>query len=392
MRDSNWIKGAWNNASKGDVFETNLRAPGVKGPEWWPRSGLPDLEEAISGLRAAAPQWRKLGQAERAKVLTSVLDRWQEETDGVEELALVLGLSIEALDDELERALDTGDKLIADGQDLDASPLNAEGDESLALIQVPAPEFYDGLVSASFPDLLAGRALLIISDPNLPWLALELVERLGSEPELAGVVALLHDDRSVCFPQAAASQAFESSLPRQAFGAGLDNPSRLAIEKQVSLNATFVVFEHDDPVQAAGEAYEGAFGAQRAFSGQRAGQIGRVICHERLLSEFTAALLACIAETGEESVCRVFSSDLARYCSDLCQLGLDEGATLICGGAEDRQGFRGSGQECTMAPSVFTNAEPTMGLVRASRPAPMLSLMRAASDTEACAVRDRFPR
>ncbi|MFT7485346.1 MAG: acyl-CoA reductase-like NAD-dependent aldehyde dehydrogenase, partial [Candidatus Paceibacteria bacterium] len=125
------------------------------------------------------------------------------------------------------------------------------------------------------------------------------------------------------------------------------------------------------------------------LSGQRNGQVARVFCHERVLSKFTEALLWELDCAQGDAGCVRFSAGLALHLEKHLRLGLDEGATLLRGPDGAGMGFRDSKRKGSLAPSVFTNAEPTMGLVRATRPAPLLSILRVTSDAEALAARDR---
>ncbi len=411
MQDSNFIDGAWAPALGGDVFEAGLRQRSREESIWWPRSGARDLVAAVAGLRRASPAWRRRRPDERAELLSLALDRWHGNASGADQLAELLGLGEGALDDDFERALLTGDELIA------TAPIADHSDERPAVVRVSAAELYPGLVREVIGELLHGRSVLILSDPDLPWAAHELVLQLSSDKALAGVVALLHDDRRACTSIALKSSAFSrvylpgvnpdratGEVPRglsvstsQGFGVGVfDNlpgeekngPGEVILKAPA--NTSFVVLEGDDPAAAATEAYDRAFGAVRALSGQRAGQVGRVICHQRLFSTFTEALLERMERARDEVACRVFSSNLDRYQANLCRLGLDEGATLVLGGPEEVSGFRGGRQNGILPPSVFTNAEPTMGLSNAFRPAPVLSLIRASSDAAAHALSRRM--
>ena len=144
---------------------------------------------------------------------------------------------------------------------------------------------------------------------------------------------------------------------------------------------TLIVGRGDDPVQAARSICETSFGPERSLSGQRAGVVGRVLCHERHLSVLTATLLEGLEELA--APCPLFDSGLAAYVEGQSRLGLDEGATLIRGAFGAPAGSRRDAREAILAPSVFTNVEPRMALARAVRPAPILCLLRVAADMEA---------
>ncbi len=79
----------------------------------------------------------------------------------------------------------------------------------------------------------------------------------------------------------------------------------------------------------------------------------------------------------------LFDSGLASHIGRISQLGLDEGATLIRGAYGAFTGSQRRMRDAILVPSVFTNVEPLMALAKTDRPAPVLSLLRVTSDSEA---------
>jgi hypothetical protein len=413
MRDGNWIDGAWRSSEGGDSFEVHLRGKGGAGREWWPRSTPDDFVQAFEGLARGASPWRQLDRPGRARALAEVLDRWQDDPAGLDAIAAQLGFGEGQLDDHLEAALVAGDRCLATG-----SERGEADDPRPLLVRAPAGEFLAGLVRASLPGLLDGRAVLFLSDPDLPDLAREFLQQLVGDERLAGAVSLLHEDRSTCLALALSSDAFARahapgarrlglSVPRGApslpalspggsgFGGGVFDVERrraTAVDDAPLSNSALAVLHGDDPVEAAARVVRLAFDPLVSLSGQLEGQVGRVACHERHLSRFTQALLAELERLGESPSCPLFTFGLRQHCGELRRLGLDEGATLIEDGLDPPTGFRGGSREAILAPSVFTNVEPTMEVARPSRPAPILALLRAGSDVEARALTgDRTP-
>jgi len=408
MLGANWIDGSWCEAAAGDAFEAGLRAAGSAESVRWPRSSQRDLARAIEALERGARGWRALEAGQRRERLLRRLDRWQREAPGVDELCALLGLREGDLDADLEAALDEGDRALEEEHESASGPSTEE--RGLHLLRADGAELWRGLVRELFPALAAGRGALLLSDPSLPWVARELVRVLAEDELLGGAVALLHDDRATCWSAGLACDAFERAYlpgvePRadegrapvvaarpRPFGAGVlseedeEAAGIAAGPTQVELTparcSTFGVREDDAARAAAREVVERAFGPVRALSGQRAGQVGRVVCHQRRFSEFTHALLERLDAGFDQEPCRPFGPGLARRVEDLCRLGLDEGATLLRGGPTEGAGFRGGRRKGILTPSVFTNAEPNMGLVLPRRPAPVLALLRAESDAE----------
>jgi len=405
MRDANFCAGSWGPAEAGDGFEAELASAAGGSRAWWPRSGSADLARALEGLRRGAPAWHGLGAAERAGVLGAMLDRWQDDPRDLDALAAFLGFAEGDLDDALEGALEEGDRCLSAAPDGDPGPL---------LARVPAGELLVGLVREVLPTLLAGEPVLLFADPDLPQVARGFVARLAEDERLAGAVALLHEDRTACLGAALDSGAFEraylpgflrgaqgagepdDSVPslrqgsvRTTFGAGLLGGAEVSstrLENRPLRNGVALVLDGDDPRREARRVAQAAFGPRVSLSGQAAGQVGQVLCHERSLSAFTAALLERVEELAAQPACPLFTRGLRAHVAELRRLGLDEGATLVVDGLEGPTGFRGASKRAILTPSVFTNVEPSMGLAKATRPAPVLALLRTTSDTEARAL------
>ena len=410
MHYANWIAGSWCPAAAGDSFRWECTPQGEDESISWPRSGLADLAGALAALRAETPAWRATGREQRAAVLGRVLDVWQENGAGSDLIARGLGLEDGDLDEDLEKALEAGDRL------LESEPTDDAGDERPVLCRPAGAELHGGLVERVFPPLLAGRGVLLVSDADLPHVVADFVEQLALAAPSGVPLALLHDDRPTTLLAALESREFArasvggasveldelraryerrvsstATLPARElapFGVGVIEVPGTRLDFVPTLNCDRIVRSDDDPELAAHEVYEAAFSAVGALSGQRPGSVARVICHERSFSRFSESLLALIDAAEEEGdpLCWVFTRGLRRYAEELFRLGLDEGATLVRGGPGARVGLQRSSANAILAPSVFTNTELTQGVVRASRPAPVISLLRARSDAEAEAM------
>jgi hypothetical protein len=168
---------------------------------------------------------------------------------------------------------------------------------------------------------------------------------------------------------------------------------------------TELVLEGDDPLERAAELALKAFGRSATLTGQWPGQVGRIICHQRLFSRFSEQFLHGL-ETAPEPPAPAIDGDLPGYVRGAWALGIDEGATPIFGGgplvrpAEPPPGAaapdEGSAERGraprVVPPVVFTNVEPLQRLACLRRPAPIAVLMRAPSDGAARALADALER
>ena len=390
----NWIAGSWSPAASG--LEFDARRHGV-----WPRSGAEDVAAALEGAERGASEWSALSPRARADKLGEVLDLWEDEGAGEARFAAAIGLEPEELDSSCDAALELGDELIAAG--------GAATGGGVVVARAAASGLGAALVQVTFPSLLAGSGVLLFSDADAPELAVGLCELFEDVGLPKGVVSLVHDDASTSLRAALASGAVsrlalaepaeriasaERALERACtgassggFGSGLREQERPQLEATVLRQRQHVVHLEDSLEAAAATVAEGAFG-RGVLTGQAAGAIGRVLCHERLFSRFTEALLARVDDLALR--CRPFDRGLPQHLSERLRLGLDEGATLIRGGSREPAGSQRRSRDAILGPSVFTNVEPRMALSRADRPAPVLCLLRLGSDDEALSLARRL--
>lgn len=394
-RGENWIGGRWRPAELGQEFELGPRAPGLR-PRRWPRSGAADLELALEAARGARA-WRELEGRERLELLGAALGALDDDQRGAGELAQALGL------EEPELAPLRARARTAALRGLEGELEPQEGSSAGAtLVFARAGGLHRAALEALLAPLAVGEAVILVSDPSLPELAVELARAFELAGLPPGALALLHDDSRTLLRCAAAhpelsrarlagceEDAHELAAFAEAARASRSARSEapLLLESRPLRRGSAAVLQAEDLGQRAAELARAAFGRAEALGGQLEGQVGRVLCHEAVFSPFSEALLAEVDRLSEGArPLRLLDPELPDRVGRLLRLGLDEGATLVRGPAEPPSGSQPLGAEVTLLPSVFTNAEPRQRLVRASRPAPVLALLRAADDEAARAL------
>lgn len=373
----NWIDGTWREARGGATYDAGRF--GVAS-----RSSGEDVEAALDALQRAGRDWAREDPEDRADSLGELLDLWEDRGGPEEELAELLDLDPRGLASSRGEALALADELIDEARD-------APGGPRLARVSVRA--LGRGLVEALVPPLLEGRGVLLLPDPEAPALARAFCRLLEDSPLPRGIVALLGDDTSE-----AARAALESGRLGDALFIEPRARTRRLVERleragtrgprpriRALTSGVRAVLSDEDPRRAADEVLREAFDPDRALCGQRDGALGRVVCHERRFSAFSEALLEGL-DARAEGRCPLLDTGLPRAVSELTRLGLDEGATLVRGPQTASPGSPRARRDAILAPSVFTNVEPRMGLARAELAAPVLRLLRAASDEEARAL------
>ena len=382
---ANWIAQTWRPASSGHVF----RPPAANGGELeHPRSAAADASAALEALVAHETAWRARTEQERRGLLVRVAECIAREPDP--------GAAFERAEDELVGSVREGPRAVL-GAAFGSRP-------GIVVVRCDWSELVTGVAREVLAALALGRGVLLLSDPGAPMVA-EAVASAFAVIRAPAPLALLHEDGSavlqhvlrdprvrglvVSAPSARMRElerwlndAHRSAAATSAFGAGLDEQPVPERSLRVLRNHSRIVGRACDLETEAREVVAAAFGRARALSGQAPGAVGRVLCHERALSRFTASLLAELAR----------SPDVARPLATLdpalhlhhrraVELGLDEGATPIFTSAD--QSSEAPPEAHRLAPVVFTNVEEHLRLAWLGRPAPLLCLLRFDDDARA---------
>jgi len=404
---SNWIGGAWRPPSGGSVFALEAAGAG----QAWPRSGPADVELALRAGIAAAGEWARRPRERRAALLRAALEELAAGPAAGGDPPLGLGLEAEEVAQHRRAAVVAASETA--GPDGDGAAGAGARPGGVTLVRSAAGTLFCGLVRGVWPALADGRPVLLLSDPALPAAAEELAVALERAGLPAGVLALLHDDGRTALRTATlrpevdalrvraagedlaevrallARRGGETWRPGQPapFGAGVVACPPPAAELSEPQNRTAVVPRAADVARAARDVARAAFGRAAALSGQLDGQVGRAVCCARVFSAFSAALLHEVETLAAAPVVRGIDPGLPAHLARTWRLGLDEGATPVHG---TPPGSRREGREVILTLSVFTNAEPGMRLVRATRPAPLLCLLRAEDDARARNLADEL--
>lgn len=253
--------------------------------------------------------------------------------------------------------------------------------------------------------LLGGSTAVLIADPRLPEATASLARALESAGLPRGTLALLHDDGQTLVRAAlergdlAWIRARGSAAEMATLDAAVQRGHASAERSLWPLaSAVHGVPLRADPAEEAQRVLERALDPSDTLCGQLPDAIGRVLCHQRQFSRFTAELLDRLERSG--AMTRPFApveSDLCGWMREAWDLGLDEGACPVFGEVSARPaappeadpadcalpaGARGRAPRA-VAPVIFTNVESGGRLCGLERPAPLLRLVRAESDEEA---------
>jgi phenylacetaldehyde dehydrogenase len=368
-----------------------------------PAAGAADVDEAVRAARAAFPAWRDLAPSQRAELL------WN------------LGTRISELTDELAQleALDNG-KPVSEAVVVDV-PLCADlfryyaGWTTKIEGQVGTPSFGNfhtymrreplGVVGAIIPwnfpllmcgyklgpSLAAGNTVVLKPAEQTPLTALrlaELVTEVGFPPGVVNIVTGFGEP-------AGAALAAHPDVDKITF-TGEHTTGQKIVEaskgnlKKVSLElggkSPSLVFDDADLEGA----LAGTHGAIFWNQGQCCIAGARVFVHERIKDEFVERLadrarsirLGSGLEPETEMGPLVSAEQLSRVTGYIAA-GVDEGARIVSGGeAASGEGLAGG---YFVRPTVFTDVEPSMQIMREEIFGPVGMVGSFASEEEAVA-------
>ncbi len=383
---SNLIGGCWEPALEGGMFETRARSAPFEVTRRWPRSGAADALRALRVAGEAGAGWVALGRAGRVRQLARLPERL--EALGLEN-DLARGLGLEP--GELPPWLAQDPVRLRESLEMHLEGADGAG---AGVFQAHWSDVPGELVAQLAARLAAGHTAVIVSSPRLPLAALAVAQAVRAAELPAGVVSVLHDDTGEALRGAlgdpgvswARLRAMDGELARLAERLGGLAPGW---NVQPVRGAVHGIEEQDDPLREAALVAEKAVGRSSTLSGQMPGQVGRIVCHQRLFSRFCEEFLACLETAPDvQRPVAVIDGDLPEHVRGAWALGLDEGATPIFGGEPllrsaappDSIGSKGGRPPRAIPPVVFTNVEPGLRLAGLGRPAPVLALIRGTSN------------
>ncbi len=384
----NWIGGRWRAAEGERCFERlEARAAPHEEPldHRWPESSTSDVRAAIEAAASATQRWAGATREARWRRLEQTAQALARSLDA-HELGRELGLS------SAEYATHLAEHEL---RLFEALEMHREGPSSVGVFAFGAhwSDGPAGLLARLAPRLLAGECGVLVADSRAPQAAHALAAALESSTLGDGVLNVLHGETREAREALLATPGL-AGVRWKGTGEELEALlERLAPcaapnwELWLCANRSLIVCERDNPSEAAERIAEQAFSRAATLSGQHPGQVARVLCHQRIYSRLCEELRSRLAADAQaQAPCRALDDDLDRHVLSLWSLGVDEGATPIFGApptARERGRAEGVGG------IVFVNVDPAGALARASRPAPVLSLVRVASDEEGRELRTR---
>ncbi|ORB28714.1 aldehyde dehydrogenase family protein [Mycolicibacterium parafortuitum] len=397
IEGANFVDGSWVPAASGATFTRCNPAHPADIVGTFPLSDAEDVRTAVDVLEKAAPDWAATAPERRASILENAAAQLESRKDQlVGELVREEGKTVAEATMEVSRTPMNLRFYAAEATRCGGATYPAAGDTLLYTLREPV-----GVVGAitpwNFPLNIPSRKLgpaLALGNPVLfkpseltPLMGQRLVEALLAGGLPPNVIALVHGDgtagAAVAADDRVAAVTFTGSTRVGRLIHAQTGPHR-RVQLEMGGKNPVVVAGDADPDRAAALIVKGAFG----LSGQACTGTSRVIVtdanHDAVVDAIVARTEALRVGAGDRAgidMGALASREQFDKFTHYVRSGLDDGATLRCGGqpvtVEDCPGGH------FVRPAVFTDALPGMRIVDEEVFGPLLAVQRAASLDEA---------
>lgn len=392
IEGANFINGTWVPALSGATFTRRNPADSGDVIGTFPDSGADDVRIAVDMLEKAAPEWAATSPERRATILENAATQLESrKAQLIGELVREEGKTLAEATMEVSRTPMNLRFYAAEATRSCGATYPVAGETLLYTLREPV-----GIVGAitpwNFPLNIPSRKLgpaLAVGNPVLfkpseitPLMGQRLVEALlagGLPPE---VIALVQGGgaagAAVAADERVAAVTFTGSTRVGRMIHSQVGPHR-RVQLEMGGKNPVVVAPDADPGRAAALIVKGAFG----LSGQACTGTSRVIVtdvnHDAVVDAIVTRTEALRVGAGDQDVDMgaLASAEQHDKFRHYVQAGVEDGATLRCGGDD-----AGSGGYF-VRPAVFTDAQPGMRIVDEEVFGPLLAVQRAASLDEA---------
>ncbi|MFQ5879278.1 MAG: aldehyde dehydrogenase family protein [Dehalococcoidia bacterium] len=402
----NYIGGRWVPAKGGATFANENPATGeVLG--YFPASGAEDVAAAVGAAAKAVPAWQATPAPRRAEILFRAAEIMiQRKEEMARDVTLEMGKVLKEGRGDIQEGIDMTYYMAGEGRRSFGYTTPAELPNKFAMcLRMP-----HGVVAAItpwnfpfaippwklMPARVTGNTVVFKPSPYSPksaWNLVRVLEEAGLPPGVVNLVlggdeagALLVGDPRVHLV------SFTGSVE-----AGREVASRcVQTGKRVHLemggkNAIIVMDDADLEL-----AVDGAIWSAFGTSGQRCTAASRLIVHRRVMSEFTQRLverakalrLGDGLDEGVEIGPLVNREQLEKV-KGYVRIGLDEGATIACGGRRANRGELAQGY--FFEPTVFVDVKPQMRIAQEEIFGPVTDVIPVNDLEEAIAINNDVP-
>lgn len=404
----NFINGKWVDAKSGKTFENRNPANWDEIIGIFPKSGKEDVDEAVKAARAAFERWRLVPAPKRGEIMKKVGDLLVARKEEIARLMTrEMGKVLLEARGDVQEGIDTAYYAASETRRLFGKTAPSELPNKFNMA-IRVPVGVAGLITPwnfplaiptwkAFPAIVSGNTVVFKPASDTPATATVLVEILMEAGIPEGVVNLVHGGGGEVGMAIVEHPEVDLISFTGSTTIGI-KISELAAKtlKRVSLelggkNAQIVMDDADLQLALDGVLW-GAFGT----TGQRCTATSRLLLHEKVYDRFLSMLVERtqklrlgngLKETTDVGPCINESQQKTNH--SYVEIGLKEGAKLVCGGNIPKGGELDKGW--FYQPTIFTEVTPEMRIAKEEIFGPVLSVIRIKSLEEGITVLNNTP-
>lgn len=390
--NKNFIGGQWVESTGRRTFENINPADANDRVGTFQRSNAEDIDAAVSAARTAFPAWKRTPPPKRAEILFRAGRLLAERKEALaRDMTREMGKPLEETRGDVQEAIDMTFYMAGEGRRLFGLTTTSELPSKFCM-SIRSPIGVCGLITPwnfpmaipawkMMPALICGNTLVIKPAEDTPLSTFNLVRVLAEAGLPPGVVNCL----SGFGPEAGAPLAAHPDVPvisftgstevgREVSHAGAERSKHVCLE--MGGKNVIIVLEDANLDLAVDGATWGGFGT----TGQRCTASSRVVIHENIYSEFEQRFVerARKLKVGngiypETQVGPLINEAQLRTVERYVEMGLKEGARLLCGGKRLAGGEYGRGW--FYAPTIFSRCTPGMRICQEEIFGPVVTLI-----------------
>jgi aldehyde dehydrogenase (NAD+) len=399
----NFINGKWLDAKSGKTFENRNPANWNELIGTFPKSGIEDVNEAVAVAHAAFEKWRLVPAPKRGDILKKVGDIMVARKEEIAQLMThEMGKVLLETRGDVQEGIDTAYYAASEGRRLFGHTVPSELPNKFNMA-IRFPIGVAGVITPwnfpmaiptwkIFPALLCGNTVVFKPASDTPATATVLVEILVEAGVPEGVINIVHGGGG----EVGMGIVNHPDIDLISFTGGTDVGIRISESaakslKRVSLelggkNAVIIMDDADLNLALEGVLW-GAFGT----TGQRCTATSRLILHEKVYDKFMAMLLDRTKKLRlgdglkkDSDVGPCVNEGQRKSVHSYVEIGLKEGAKLLCGGEPDTTGDLAKGW--FYKPTIFGEVTPEMRIAKVEIFGPVLSVLKIRTLEEAINV------
>lgn len=389
----NFINGKWVDAKSGKTFENRNPANWDELIGTFPKSGIEDVNEAVAAAKKAFEKWRLVPAPKRGEIMKKVGDILVSRKEEIATLMTrEMGKVLMETRGDVQEGIDTAYYAASETRRLFGHTVPSELPNKFNM-SIRIPIGVAGVITPwnfpmaiptwkIFPAIVCGNTVVFKPASDTPATATLLVEILAEAGLPEGVVNIVHGGGG----EVGMGIVNHPDVDLVSFTGGTDVGIKISEAaaktlKRVSLelggkNAVIIMDDADLDLALEGVIW-GAFGT----TGQRCTATSRLLLHEKIYDKFmdmlvrkTKSLKLGNGLYPETQVGPCVNEGQRKSVHSYVEIGLSEGAKLVCGGkfATDGELSKGWFYE----PTIFENVNPNMKIAQEEIFGPVLSVIR----------------